>query len=152
VVQGDRLPPVFHLCQRGSGGHTHQVVAGERGGALLRCAEPGRTELLPVNVREVVDVKAVVEAFPVGRADELEAFGEDPKPLLDLRHTLVTLAIPDGEVKCVEGAAERDEDGGLERGGHAVGDGTDWVGVREAGVGRGGGFRQREDNEGELGA
>jgi hypothetical protein len=42
----------YRLRQRGSGGGAHLVVAGERGGAVLRCAEPGRTELLPAHVRE----------------------------------------------------------------------------------------------------
>jgi hypothetical protein len=67
----------------------------------------------------------------------------------------VTGRSPDGEAceaKRVAGAAERGEDGGLERGGRAVGDGTDRVGVREAGVGRGSGCRQGEDGEGELAA
>jgi hypothetical protein len=49
------------------------VVGSERGGAVLRYAEPGRTELLPAHVREVVDAEAVVEAFPIVRTDELEA-------------------------------------------------------------------------------
>lgn len=41
-----------------------------------------------------VDAEAVGEAFPVGGADELDALGEDPEPLLDLRRALVALAIP----------------------------------------------------------
>jgi hypothetical protein len=40
-----------------------------------------------------------------------------------------------GEAEGVAGAAERRNDGGLERGGRAVGDGADRVGVREGGVG-----------------
>jgi hypothetical protein len=45
-------------------------------------------------------------------------------------------------------AAEKRVAGGFERGGRAVGDGTDRVGVRDAGVGRGSGCRQLGDGEG----
>jgi len=58
---------------------------------------------------------------------------------------------PDGEAceaERVAGAAERAEDGGLERGGRAVGDGADRVGVGEVGVVRGGGAREGEGEDG----
>jgi hypothetical protein len=49
-------------------------------------------------------------------------------------------------VRCGTAAEERVA-GGFERGGRAVGDGTNRVGVRDAGVGRGGGCRQLGDGE-----
>ena len=64
-------------------------------------------------------------------------------------------ASPDGvarEAEGVAGAAERGEDGGVERGGHAVGDGADRVGLGEAGLGRGRGGREGEDGEDEQAA
>ena len=64
-------------------------------------------------------------------------------------------ASPDGvarEAERVAGAAERGEDGGLERGDRAVGDGADRVGLGEAGLGRGRGGREGEDGEDEQAA
>jgi hypothetical protein len=107
-----------------------------------------------------VDVEAVREAPPVGGAHELEALGEDPEPALHLLRALVALAVPAsrgqtatggerqegsrrspdgkaGEAEGVAGAADRRDDGGLERGDRAVGDRADRVGVGEGG-GRGG--------------
>ena len=43
---------VTHRLRQRDGGGAHPVVAGERGGAVLRRAEPGRTELLPAHVGE----------------------------------------------------------------------------------------------------
>lgn len=60
----------------------------------------------------------------------------------------MTRRSPDGEAceaERVAGAAERGEDGGLERGGRAVGDGADRVRIGEGGVARGGGGREGED-------
>jgi hypothetical protein len=51
------------------------MVGSERGGAVLRYAEPGHTELLPAHVREVVDAEAVVEAFPVVRTGRARGVG-----------------------------------------------------------------------------
>jgi hypothetical protein len=53
VTSDDRRTAlVTHRLRQRNGGGAHPVVAGKRGGAVLGCAEPGRTELLPAHVRE----------------------------------------------------------------------------------------------------